>query len=86
MGKVKDLDTKEGREALFLNDAASMDELDDLLKEISREVDNLLHETEKLCRVVDELSGTGTSSQKKKRGEIKIDPDPRKLFDPELLF
>ena len=53
MGKVKDLDTKEGREALFLNDAASMDELDDLLKEINAEVDNLLRETEKLCRVVD---------------------------------
>lgn len=86
MGKVKDLDTKEGREALFLNDAASMDELDDLLKEINAEVDNLLRETEKLCRVVDELSGTGIFNQKNKREKINLDPDPRKLFDPELLF
>ena len=86
MGKVKDLDTKEGREALFLNDAASMDELDDLLKEINAEVDNLLRETEKLCRVVDELSGTGIFDQKNKREKINLDPDPRKLFDPELLF
>ena len=86
MGKVKDLDTKEGRESLFLNDAASMDELDDLLKEINAEVDNLLRETEKLCRVVDELSGTGIFNQKNKREKINLDPDPRKLFDPELLF
>ena len=86
MGKVKDLDTKEGREALFLNDAASMDELDDLLKEINAEVDNLLRETEKLCRLVDEISGTGIFDQKSKREKINLDPDPRKLFDPELLF
>jgi arsenate reductase-like glutaredoxin family protein len=86
MGKVKDLDTKEGREALFLNDAASEDELARLMSEIGNEVDNLRNETEKLCRMVDELSGKGVFEQESERKKIYIDPDPRKLFDPELLF
>lgn len=83
MGKMKDLDTQEGREAMFLNDAASMDEVNDLLSEINKEVENLLLETEKLCRVIDELSG---AAQKPAKKEIDLDPDPRKIFDPELIF
>ena len=84
MGKVKDLDTKEGREAMFLNDVAGMDEIEKLLEDTKQEAENLLLETEKLCRILDELTGQGGFGEPKVKKVI--DPDPRKLFDPDLMF
>jgi hypothetical protein len=58
MGKVKDLDTKEGRMDALLNDAVSMDEIDYLISQVKSDADELVKMTNELLESVERFMGS----------------------------